>query len=76
MDTHFNEVVCLIRYGIEGELVVNGIRFNQPMKGIPALSDLEIAEITTYIYNTWNHQKGITEVREVTSILDSCRSKP
>jgi mono/diheme cytochrome c family protein len=76
MDAHFNDVVCLIRYGIEGELVVNGIQFNQPMKGIPALSDLEIAEITTYIYNAWEHQKGITEVREVTSILNSCNSKP
>ena len=76
MEQNFDEVVCLIRYGIEGELVVNGIQFNQPMKGLPALSDLEIAEIATYVYNSWDHQKGIADVREVSHILDACPHKP
>ena len=72
MDKNFNDVICLIRSGKKGELVVNGISFNQPMPGIPSLTDLEIAEIATYIYNSWNHQRGLIEVKEATSILENC----
>jgi cytochrome c551 len=76
MEQNFDDVVCLIRYGIEGELVVNGIQFNQPMKGLATLSDLEIAEIATYVYNSWDHQKGIADVKDVSRILDACSLKP
>jgi cytochrome c551 len=72
MEKNFKDVICLIRNGKKGELIVNGKTFNQPMPGIPTLTDLEIAEIATYIYNTWNHQHGIVEVTEVSQLLDSC----
>jgi hypothetical protein len=42
------------------------------MPGIPTLTDLEVAEIATYIYNTWDHKRGIVEVKEVTSVLNAC----
>jgi mono/diheme cytochrome c family protein len=72
MDSHFEEVVCLIRNGKEGELLVNGKQYNKPMKGILSLTELEIAEITTYIYNTWDHNRGLVEVKEVASALTTC----
>lgn len=72
MDNHFEQVVCLIRYGISGEIMVNGKSYNQAMPAIPHLSDIEIAQITTYIYNTWDHQRGLTDVNEVRAILQQC----
>lgn len=69
---NFNEVICLIRNGKEGRIVVNGKDYNMPMPGITSLTDLEIAEISTYIYNSWGHQRGIVEVKDVSSILNSC----
>jgi cytochrome c551 len=74
MDSHFEEVVCLIKNGWEGELLVNGKLYNKPMKGITNLTELEIAEIATYIYNTWDHKRGIVEVKEVSSALLDCRN--
>jgi len=75
MDQNFLEVICLVKQGKEGELLVNGIMYNQPMKGIPALTDLEIAEIVTYIYNSWNHDRGLVEVGEVSAMLKQCSDK-
>ena len=72
MQKNFRDVMCLIRYGKSGELMINGQQFNQPMPAIPSLTDLEIAEIGTYIYNSWGHQRGIVEVKEATEILSSC----
>ena len=44
------------------------------MKGNPGLTDLEVAEIATYIYNTWSHNKGLIDVREVTPLLSTCNN--
>lgn len=75
MEQNFEEVVCLIKFGRSGELWVNGTMYNQPMKGNPSLTDLEVAEVATYIYNTWSIQKGIVEVGDVTQILAACTDK-
>lgn len=72
MEKNMEYVLCLIKNGIEGELVVNGISFNQAMPGVPTLSDLEIAEIATYIYNSGDHKRGIIEVSYARQILNQC----
>lgn len=72
MRANFEEVICLIRQGKKGSMIVNGIEYNQPMPGVPALTDLEVAEIATYLYNTWSHARGIIEVREVSAIMEGC----
>ena len=74
MQNHFEDVLCLMRSGKSGELIVNGKNFNQPMPGVPTLTDLEIAEIATYIYNSWDHDKGIVDVKMASQILSACDS--
>lgn len=72
MTNNFNEVICLIKNGKSGELLVNGKSYNQKMSGLSTLSDLEIAEISTYIYNTWTNEKGLIEVKDVSTVLSHC----
>jgi len=74
VDGNFEHVVCVIKNGIEGELIVNGKSFNKKMPAIPTLTDLDVAEIATYIYNTWGRERGIVEVNEASRILGSCDS--
>ncbi len=73
MEHNFERVICLMKYGIEGELTVNDISFNQAMPGIPSLTDLEVAQLATYIYNTWSHERGLVDVKETSRILNTCR---
>ena len=73
MDRHFGQVICLMRHGRKGELVVNGKMYNQAMPAT-TLSDLEIAEIATYIYNSWGRTQGIVEVNAVSAQLQRCDS--
>ncbi len=72
MDKNFEAVICLMRKGIQNEIIVNGNTYNQRMPSNPALTDIEIAEIATYIYNTWDHSKGLIETKEVTKIMEAC----
>lgn len=73
MDKNFNEVLCLMKHGKKGELTVNGKIYNKPMPGITTLTDLEIAEIATYIYNTWDRQHGLIDVKQTSTIINDCR---
>lgn len=72
MNENFEQVLCLMRNGIQGELMVNGVQYNQAMPGVPTLTDLEIAEIATYIYNTWENERGLVDVKETERILNTC----
>lgn len=72
IDSNMESVICLIENGKKGEMVVNGKSFNQAMPGIPSLTDLEIAEIATYLYNNWGRRKGLIDVKEVTQVLLEC----
>jgi cytochrome c551 len=73
MQNNFEEVVCLIRNGKETDLVVNGKSYNQRMPPVP-VTDLEVAEIVTYIYNSWSNQRDLADVKLVSEILKSCDS--
>jgi cytochrome c551 len=75
MDQHLDEVICGIKNGMKGELVINGKKYNKEMKGIPSLTELEIAEIATYIYNSWEHQRGMIEISTVESALKKCDTR-
>lgn len=61
-----------MKYGLKEEITVNGKNFVQPMPGVVTLTDLEIAEIATYIYNSWDHSRGIVDVTEASRVIKSC----
>lgn len=73
MESNFEAVICLMKYGKESELIVNGVSYVQPMPEKPSLTALDIAEIATYIYNTWDHKRGLIDVKEVSVVLDKCK---
>ena len=72
LQNNFEDVLCILRYGKSGEIVVNGKTYNQMMPAQPQLTDLEIAEIATYVYNSWGNSRGLIAVTEVTPVLTAC----
>jgi len=74
MNQNFEKVLCLMKYGLKEPITVNGKSFVQPMPGVVTLTDLEIAEIATYIYNSWDHNRGIVDVAEASRVIKACTS--
>jgi mono/diheme cytochrome c family protein len=72
MEKNPEKVFCLMKYGVNGNMLINGSAYNKNMPGIPSLTELEIAEISTYIFNTWDHNKGIIETNEVMKAINNC----
>jgi cytochrome c551 len=72
MEQNFEATLCLMKFGIKGEVTVNGKVYNQPMPGVPSLTDLEVAQIATYIYNSGKHKRGLIPVLDVEKIMRDC----
>lgn len=65
--------ICGIKHGLKGEIMVNGKSYNQAMPALDRLTNLEIAEISTYIYNSWGNEKGMIELETVEEALSNCQ---
>lgn len=66
-------VICAMRYGLNEPIRVNGKNYHQPMPANAQLRELDLAELTTYIYQKWGGEKGRTTVEEVGQALKTCR---
>ena len=64
-----DRIACAIRYGAEGPKEIGGKTFNQPMAAVEKLTDLEVAEIITYLTTTWGGSKQIIEADTVQQLL-------
>lgn len=64
--------MCVMKFGIQGEITVNGQSYNKAMPAIPSLTELEIAEIATYIGNSWGHERGLIDVAKSSKIIKGC----
>ena len=51
-----SRAACIVRNGQEGSIEVNGIEYNLKMTGLAELKPLEIAEILTYVTNSWGNE--------------------
>lgn len=67
-----DRTICIVKYGLSGEIIVNGKDYNHEMPGNKELTELEIAELVTYVYNTWGGMSEIIPVEQVRQVLKQC----
>jgi len=68
---NYEETFCVIKNGMNDTLVINGETYTLSMSAT-RLTNLEIAEIATFMYNSWGNEKGLIDVAEVEKILKNC----
>ena len=66
------QIPCIIKNGINGEIIVNDTTYNTEMTGIPELSDVQINNIINYINHTWNNELKESNIRDVKESLENC----
>jgi len=70
-----NMLACVMKHGMEGEIVVNGQKYNQPMAAIEDLGPVQIANIINYINSAWGNDYGFYSVEQVKKDLKKCDKK-
>ena len=63
---------CIIRKGMEGEIVVNGKTYNQPMASIPEIGEADLANLINYINMNWGNEGKFMSHEEVVKYLEAC----
>ncbi len=64
---------CIIKNGLQGKIIVNGVEFETGMAPIEGLSNVEITNILNYIHNAWGNKREFIQLNEVEAVLESCQ---
>ncbi len=73
LSTHRSELSCVIKIGLKGNIVVNGVTYGtQEMLGIKGMTEFEIANIMNYISTSWGNEEKLWKVDEVREGLKDC----
>jgi mono/diheme cytochrome c family protein len=65
-------MACIIRYGQNDTIVVNGRTYDQPMAGIRELTEFQITNIINYINHAWGNDYGVVKLEDVRALLEEC----
>ena len=66
-----DRAINAVLHGLSGEVTVNGKKFNNVMTS-QNLTDEEVADVLTYVYNSWGNNKTVVTPAKVKAI----RAKP
>ncbi len=64
---------CIIKMGMSQPIEVNGKIFSRPMPPNPQMTDLEIAEIVTYLQNEQKVSQQLTSIDSVKVWIEQCQ---
>lgn len=67
------KLACIIRYGQQGEVMVNGTLYNQPMPANLKLTDIEIHNLINYIVRNFGNKSPKRSLEQVQQDLNNCR---
>ncbi len=67
-----NQLACIVQNGLKDTIQVNGKLYNSQMPAQTQLSPIEIAEVITFVTNSFGNQQGICKVEKVNLDLGKC----
>lgn len=68
-----NKLVCIIQNGLKDTIVVNGKTYASQMPAQTQLTPIEIAEVITYVTNSFGNNQGIYTVAKANADLEKCK---
>lgn len=68
-----DQLACIIKYGIDGEVEVEGVVYDQPMAGIVDLSPEEITNILNFLVTDFKVRDKKFNLTEVRTQLSRCQ---
>lgn len=72
LDENRSLLSCIVRYGMQGEIEVNGEKYNDIMPANPDLTETDIAYILTYVTTYFGNADSTYSTNEVRESLLKC----
>ncbi len=71
-----DRAIGVVVNGLQGEVVVNGAKFNSVMPAMVQLSDQEIADALTFAMNSWGNAGGAVAAAQVAAVRAKAAATP
>jgi mono/diheme cytochrome c family protein len=66
------QLACNLKYGLKGKLTISGRSFEGEMPPND-LTPIEIAQVLTYVTNSFGNKMGVTDSQQVSDALGNCK---
>ena len=73
LNADHQRAISVVKYGLTGKIKVNGQTFNSEMPSL-ALSSHDIANVLTYVLNSWGNEGGVIDAKQVDSVTKPASS--
>lgn len=71
LQTHRDALPCIIRHGMDGSIIVNGVEYNKEMPGVDLRAD-HITNLLNYIQTNFGNNNPRYTLTEVQELLETC----
>lgn len=72
-----NRLIRIVNNGLNGPITVKGVAYNNQMPALgEAMTTKELADVLSYIRNTWGNKASIVKESEVKAIVEKEKGKP
>lgn len=71
---HANNFACIVYYGLNDSIKVNGELYQVPMPGNTKLSETDLTNLANYVYQQFGNGQYQFNVKEIQMQLENCDS--
>lgn len=71
--TNKSKLACIVKYGMDEKITVNGQVYEGKMPSNTTLADIEVTQLLVYISNSFGNKLGGFDTKEVSVDLKECR---
>lgn len=72
-----DQLACIIIYGMQGPVEVNGVIYNQPMLGLEGqISEMELTNLVNFLLQEWNDVEERQTIKDIGKNLENCQFTP
>lgn len=68
-----SKLVCIIRNGMSDSIIINNVSFKGNMPGDNDMANIDIAQVITYITNSFGNTQGIYGLDSLEKDLNTCK---
>ncbi len=71
-EQHYKDLVCIIKYGMTQQIVVNGIHYEENMPGVKHLTTAELSNLINYMNSKWYPNIALVTPNGIEGTFNQC----
>ena len=73
LQSHLDQLPCIISKGLNGEIPVNGKKYNWEMPARKTMDEIQMSVILTYVQSKWGNKKGTVSYDKARMAIEACK---